>query len=137
MRSMVDSFISLHWSKWEDIRAAYKAEHGFEKGPSISMQSYIGSDLTIDMAYLAKDIEERDEFTNEYWIRSQGMQCIRDEADREANKAVWRDVLGKFIVRKTAKGANDYNIEFEWIQDEDCLVENVLLKEGKLYQRWI
>lgn len=132
MRYMVDSFVGRHWSAWEDYRDKYKAEHGYEKGRSLSLQSYVGSDLTIDMAYLAKDIEEKAAFTNEYWIRSQGMQCIRNEEDRTANDNVWSDVLGKFSVTKKGDG----DIEFKWLQDEKCLVENTLLRDGKLYDTW-
>ena len=131
MRQMVDSFVCLHWTQWEDIRAKYKAEHGFEKGPALSMQSYIGSDLTIDLAYLAKDIEERGDFTNEYWIRSQGIQCIRTDEDRDANSRVWSDILGKFKVTKSGE-----DITFEWFEDEQCLVKNILIEKGILFEKW-
>lgn len=132
MRNMVDSFVGRHWDAWEKYRENYKAEHGFEKGVPLSMQSYLGSDLTIDLGYLAKDLEERDTFTNEYWIRSQGMQSIRNEQDREANNNVWSDVLGKFSVTKREDG----DVEFKWLQDEKCLIDNTLIKDGKLYDTW-
>ena len=125
---MVDSFVNRHWNQWEDYRDKYKAEHGYDKGVSLSMQSYIGSDLTIDMYSLANDIEEKDAFVNEYWIRSQGIQCIRDEEDRKANDSVWSDVLGKFTITK-----NGDDISFKWIQDEKCLVNNTLIRDDKLY----
>jgi len=132
MRSMVDSFVSDAWAQWDVINSQYKEQHGYSKGPSLSMQSFIGSDLTIDLAYLAKDLEERTSFTNEYWIRSQGMQCIRTDEDRDANKKVWHDVLAKFKVTK----ADDGDITFEWFEDEDCLVKNPLLKKGILFESW-
>ena len=128
MRNMVDSFVSRHWNAWEDYRDKYKEEHGVSKGRSLSMQSYIGSDLTIDLAYLAKDLEERENFTNEYWIRSQGMQCIRNEEDRVVNNNVWSDVLGKFTVTK-----KDGNVYLAWIEDDKCLVKNTLIRDNKLY----
>ena len=130
MRDMVSSFVSRHWCEWDDYRDKFKAEHGYEKGVSLSLQSYVGSDLLIDMAYLVRDIEEQEAFTNEYWIRSQGVQCIRSERDREIN-AIWSDVLGKFTVTKDAAG-----FTFAWIEDDQCLVKNQLLKEGILYDRW-
>lgn len=132
MRNMVDSFVSLGWSQWDRINDEYKRTYGYPKGPSLSMQSYIGSDLTIDLAYLAKDLEERMSFTNEYWIRAQGIQCIRTEEDREANEKVWHDILGKFKVTKSEDG----EITFEWFEDESCQIKNSLLKDGKLYERW-
>ena len=131
MRNMVDSFVSRHQNAWDKIREEYFKEHGFHKGVYLSMQSYLGSDLTIDMAYLAKDIEERESFVNEYWIRSQGMQCIRNDEDRDANSKVWGDVLGKFRVIKEGD-----DIRFEWFEDEQCLIKNTLIRDGKLYDRY-
>lgn len=131
MRRMVDSFVSRHQDAWEEFRSSYEKEHKYGIGVPLSMQSYLGSDLTIDMAFLAKDIEERGDFTNEYWIRSQGMQCIRTESDRVANGSVWSDVLGKF--RVTKKGDN---ITFEWFQDDMCRLDNGLIKDEKLYYNW-
>lgn len=132
MRKMVDSFVVTHDLKWEKVRMAYREEHGFDLGRPLSLQSFLGSDLTIDMAYLANDIETRDEFTNEYWIRSQGMQCIRTDEDREANMKCWSDVLAKFRVTKDKDG----EISFEWFEDEKCRVHNKLIDENKLYYRW-
>lgn len=132
MREMVDSFVVKHQFQWDKVRDEYKKQHGFSKGTTLSMQSFLGSDLTIDLAYLAKDLEERTAFTNEYWIRSQGMQCIRTDEDRENNSRVWSDVLGKFKVTKAADG----DITFEWFEDEQCLVKNQLIKENKLYYTW-
>lgn len=133
MRNMVDSFICEHSLAWDKFNDKYKAEHnGIYCGrETLSMQSYVGSDLAIDMAYLANDIETRGDFTNEYWIRSQGIQCIRTDEDRDVNDRVWGDVLGKFKV--TRKGDD---ITFEWFEDEKCRVKNQLLKDGKLYERW-
>ena len=131
MRKMVDSFVNRHYEAWDKVREQYRLEHGYFLGESLSMQSYIGSDLTIDMAYLAKDIEEIESFVNEYWIRSQGIQCIRNESDRKANESVWSDVLGKFKVIKDGD-----NIVFKWFEDESCKVKNELLAEGKLCDTW-
>ena len=131
MRNMVDSFVSRHYDAWEKVRNDYREKHGYFLGTNLSMQSYIGSDLTIDMAYLAKDIEERGDFVNEYWIRSQGIQCIRNEKDRNANTGIWSDILGKFVITK--KGDE---ITYEWFQDDDCLVENTLIKDDRLFDRW-
>ena len=131
MRSMVDSFISVHDLQYSKKEDKYFKEHGFHDGPqSHSLKSYICSDLTNYIAYLAKDIETRGDFTNEYWIRSQGLQCIRNEEDRQANK-IWHNILGKFSVTKKGE-----DITFAWIQDEDCKLENSLLKEGKLCVSW-
>ena len=132
MREMVDSFVVKHQDRWDKVREEYKKEHGYSLGANLSMQSFLGSDLTIDLAYLAKDLEERYAFTNEYWIRSQGMQCIRTDEDREINSRVWSDVLGKFKVTKAADG----DITFEWFEDEQCKVKNQLIKENKLYYTW-
>lgn len=133
MRSMVDSFVCYNDLAWDKYRDKYKEEHGYEIGRTLSMQSFLGSDLTIDLAYLARDIEELPSFTNEYWIRSQGMQCIRNEYDRQCNGKVWGDVLGKFKVVKTEDG----EINFEWFEDESCLVHNVLIDKGILAERWV
>lgn len=131
MRMMVDSFVSRHWTSWRDFNEKYKAEHGYYKGAaSISLQSYIGSDLTIDLAYLARDIEEKESFVNEYWIRSHGTQCIRNEQDRESN-SLWSDVLAKFTVTK-----NGDDISFAWIEDENCLIKNTLIRDKVLYDRY-
>ena len=130
MRNMVDSFVNRHWSQWEDYRDKFKAEHGYEKGVPLSLQSYVGTDLLIDMPYLVRDIEQHDYFTNEYWIRSQGTQCIRSDKDRE-NNALWGDVLGKFTITKDATG-----FSFAWIEDDQCLIKNQLLQEGILHDRW-
>lgn len=129
VRYMVDSFVSRHYNAWEKVRDQYEKEHnGITLGRPLSLQSFIGSDLTIDLYSLANDIEEKDSFKNEYWIRSQGMQCIRNEEDREVNKRVWSDVVGKFEVEK-----NGDRIDFRWLQDEDCKVQNTLLRDGILY----
>lgn len=133
MRNMVDSFICVHQYAWDKFQDKYKKEHiGIGCGrDTLSMQSFVGSDLTIDLAYLANDIETRGDFTNEYWIRSQGIQCIRNEKDRENNERVWSDIAGKFkVIRKGD------DITFEWMQDDKCRVENQFLKDGKLYERW-
>lgn len=130
IRAMVDNFINVHEHQWRKINEEYKKEHGFSKGKeSLSLQSYIGSDLLIDFIYLAKQVEEGVPFTNEYWIRSMGTQCIRNDKDREDNR-VFSDILGKMSV--TFDGTEFTDIH--WIQDSDCLVNNELLKENKLYR---
>jgi len=130
IRAMVDNFLNIHEHQWRKINEEYKKEHGFSKGKeSLSLQSYIGSDLLIDFIYLAKQVEEGAPFTNEYWIRSMGTQCIRNDKDREDNR-VFSDILGKMSV--TFDGTEFTDIH--WIQDGDCLVNNELLKENKLYR---
>ena len=55
IRAMVDNFINDfgHQRQWEKLNEEYKESHGFHKGPqSLSLQSYIGSDLLIDFIYL-------------------------------------------------------------------------------------
>jgi hypothetical protein len=132
MRNMVDSFVCRHFDQWEKVRKEYEDKYGFSLGSPLSLQSYIGSDLTIDLVYLAKDLEERMAFKNEYWIRSQGMQCIRTKEDRDANERVWSDVLAKFTIEKKADGS----VEFQWIEDDKCRVKNTLLKDNVLYDRY-
>lgn len=133
IREMVDEFCSVHYDDWEKINEAYKAEHGFNKGAEhLSIRSYIGSDLLIDFSYLARDVELGGPFTNEYWIRSQGTQCIRNERDREANK-LWSDVLAKISV--TYDG-NEFT-DIHWVEDDDCLIKNRFVAKDVLYSHRI
>ena len=130
IRAMVNDFINTHERDWEKANEEYKAQHGFHRGPqSLSLQSYIGSDLLIDFIYLAKDVEEKVPFTNEYWIRSMGTQCIRTEQDKEDNN-VFTDVLAKISVTFNGEEFTDIH----WVEDEKCLIHNRLLEEGKLFR---
>ena len=131
IRRMVDSFLTDygHQRQWDAINEEYKNEHGFHKGSeTLILQSYIGSDLLIDFVFLAKDVEEGKPFTNEYWIRSMGTQCVRTEEDKENNR-VFTDILAKISV--TYDG-NEFT-DIHWFQDEDCLIDNKFVKENKPY----
>ena len=131
IRAMVSEFISefSHQKQWEKLNEEYKEKHGFYKGPqSLSLQSYIGSDLLIDFIYLARDVENGEPFTNEYWIRSQGTQCCRDENDKYACRA-FKDILGKISVTFNGNVFTD----IRWVEDEDCLIKNRFVKENVLY----
>lgn len=132
LQEMVDSFVGVNHDAWEKVREAYKKEHGFPIGVSLSMQSYVGSDLLIDFAYLAKATEDSVPFKREYWIRSQGVQCIKNEEDKDINRNVWGDILGK--IRLEYDGTHFNGIE--WFEDEDCKIKNLLIDKGLLYERY-
>lgn len=133
LRKMVDSFICRNDLQWDKYCEQYEKEHnGISIGVPLSLQSYIGSDLTIDMCVLAQWMEEYPSFTTEYWIRSQGTQHITTENDAKCVRDVFRDILGKIRITRDSDG----EVTLEWIQDEDCLINNVLVKENKLYERW-
>lgn len=132
IRTAVDNFLNeyAHERQWDKINEEYKKEHGFSLGrESLSLQSFIGSDMLIDFIYLARDVENGLPFTNEYWIRSMGTQCIRNDKDREDNR-VFSDILAKLSVTFDGKEFTDIH----WIQDEDCLIDNTFIKENKLYK---
>ena len=132
LQKMVDSFTSVNYNSWEKFRENYEKEHGFRIDRPLSMQSYIGSDLLIDFAYLAQESELRVPFVREYWIRSQGVQCIRDDEDRENNNKVWGDVVGK--IHLEFDGQFFQNIG--WFEDEKCQIKNRLIEEGLLYEQY-
>ena len=133
MRDMVDSFICEHELAWDKYREAYKEEHGFDVGRSLSLHSYIGSDLLIDFAYLAKAVESGVPFERECWVRSQGVQNIVNDEDRDINRRVWSDVVGKFRYRFDGKLFQDV----EWFQDEDCKIDNKFVEKDILKVRYI
>ena len=54
--------------------------------------------MLIDFVYLAAAIEKGEMFVREYWIRSNGTQCIKSVEDVQANRSVWNDVVAKIIV---------------------------------------
>ena len=141
IRRMVDEFNREHQLKWDKIREEYKEKsrqeylkihpdssfEGYTLGRSLSLQSYIGSDLLIDFAYLAFKAEQKEPFIHEYWIRSQGTQCIKNESDVEANRNVWSDIVAKILVEFDGK-------EFTraaWLQDEDCKLKNSFIKDNE------
>lgn len=129
IREMVNEFCGEHSYEWDKINEAYKAEHGFNKGAEhLSIRSYIGSDLLIDFSFLARDVELGEPFVNEYWIRSQGTQCIRSQKDREAN-SLWSDVLAKIRVEYDGNEFTDIS----WFEDDDCLIKNKFINKGVLY----
>lgn len=117
IRGMVDEFIREHQIKWDRMRDEYKEKtrqeylkiypdssfEGHTLGRHLSLQSYIGSDLLIDFASLALKVEKKEPFTHEYWIRSEGTQCIKNESDVEANRGVWSDIVAKILVEFDGK----------------------------------
>lgn len=138
IRRMVDEFIREHQLKWDKIREEYKEKsrqeylkiypdssfEGHTLGRPLSLQSYIGSDLLIDFAFLALEAEKKEPFIREYWIRSQGTQCIKSESDVEANRNVWSDIVAKILVEFDGKEFT----KVAWFQDKDCKLENSFIK---------
>ena len=141
IHGMVDEFIREHQLKWDRIREEYKEKsrqeylkiypdssfEGHTLGRPLSLQSYIGSDLLIDFAFLALDAEKKEPFVREYWIRSQGTQCIKNESDVEANRNVWSDIVAKILVEFDGKEFT----RVAWFQDEDCKLKNSFIKDNE------
>lgn len=124
LRDMASEFCHEHSDDWIKLNNAYKEEHGFNRGnETLTLCSFMGSDLLIDFVYLARDAEAGLPFTNEYWLRSQGTQCIRTDADRFANK-VFNDIVAKI---KVVYDGNEFT-DIHWFEDEDCLIKNRLIK---------
>ena len=129
IREMVTNFCNEHSTDWLKLNEEYKKDHGFSRGADyLTMRSFVGTDMLIDFAYLARDVELGGPFTNEYWIRSQGTQCIRNDKDREVNRC-FGDIVAKIVV---VYDGNEFT-DIHWIEDEDCLLKNKFLDEGKLY----
>ena len=138
---MVDEFIREHQIQWDKVREEYKEKsrqeylkiypdssfEGHTLGRPLSLQSYIGSDLLIDFAFLALDAEKKEPFVREYWIRSQGTQCIKSESDVEANRSVWSDIVAKILVEFDGKEFT----RVAWFQDEDCKLKNSFIKDNE------
>ena len=141
IREMVSEFINEHQIKWDKVREEYKEKsrqeylkiypdssfEGHTLGRPLSLQSYIGSDLLIDFAFLALEAEKKEPFIREYWIRSQGTQCIKSESDVEANRNVWSDIVAKILVEFDGKEFT----KVAWFQDEDCKLENSFIKDNE------
>ena len=141
IHGMVDEFIREHQLKWDRIREEYKEKsrqeylkiypdssfEGHTLGRPLSLQSYIGSDLLIDFTFLALEAEKKEPFIREYWIRSQGTQCIKSESDVEANRNVWSDIVAKILVEFDGKEFT----KVAWFQDEDCKLENSFIKDNE------
>ena len=141
IRRMVDEFIREHQLKWDRIREEYKEKsrqeylkiypdssfEGHTLGRPLSLQSYIGSDLLIDFTFLALEAEKKEPFIREYWIRSQGTQCIKNESDVEANRNVWSDIVAKILVEFDGKEFT----KVAWFQDKDCKLENSFIKDNE------
>ena len=141
IRRMVDEFNREHRLKWDKIREEYKEKsrqeylkiypessfEGHTLGRPLSLQSYIGSDLLIDFTFLALEVEKKEPFVREYWIRSQGTQCIRNESDVEANRNVWSDIVAKILVEFDGKEFT----KVDWFQDDDCKLKNRFIKDNE------
>ena len=141
IRGMVDEFIREHQIKWDRMRDEYKEKtrqeylkiypdssfEGHTLGRPLSLQSYIGSDLLIDFTFLALEAEKKEPFTHEYWIRSEGTQCIKNESDVEANRNVWSDIVAKILVEFDGKEFT----RVAWFQDEDCKLRNSFIKDNE------
>ena len=141
IRLMVDEFIREHHLEWDRMRDEYKEKsrqeylkiypessfEGHTLGRPLSLQSYIGSDLLIDFTFLALEAEKKEPFVREYWIRSQGTQCIRNESDVEANRNVWSDIVAKILVEFDGKEFT----KVAWFQDEDCKLKNSFIKDDE------
>ena len=137
--NMVYEFINEHQIAWENYREEKRKQsieehlkfypdatnfNGIMPGRSLSYQSFIGTDLLIDFWYLASKMELSVPFIHEYWIRSNGVQCIKESVDAEYNRKVWNDILGKFVVEFDGEVIT----RIEWVQDDDCLIKNKLIK---------
>lgn len=134
IRNMVDAFVREHSFEWNKYRDAYqeqsRLEHlklwpestykGVKIGVPLSMQSYIASDLLIDFVFLALEVEGQRPFVREYWLRSQGVQCIKDAEDIENNRKVFSDIVAKIKVEFDGKEFT----KIEWFEDEDCKIKN-------------
>ena len=81
----------------------------------------------IDFAFLALEAEKKEPFVREYWIRSQGTQCIKNESDVEANRNVWSDIVAKILVEFDGKEFT----KVAWFQDEDCKLKNSFIKDDE------
>lgn len=141
IRRMVDEFNREHQIQWDKVREEYKEKsrqeylkiypdssfEGHTLGRPLSLQSYIGSDLLIDFAFLALEAEKKEPFIREYWIRSQGTQCIKSESDVEANRNVWSDIVAKILVEFDGKEFT----KVAWFQDKDCKLENSFVKDNE------
>jgi hypothetical protein len=137
--NMVYEFINEHQIAWENYREEKRKQsieehlkfypdatnfNGIMPGRSLSYQSFIGTDLLIDFWYLASKMESSVPFVHEYWIRSNGVQCIKESGDAEHNRKVWSDIIGKFVVEFDGEVVT----RIEWVQDDDCLIKNRLIK---------
>ena len=141
IRGMVSEFINEHQIQWDKVREEYKEKsrqeylkiypdssfEGHTLGRPLSLQSYIGSDLLIDFTFLALEAEKKEPFIREYWIRSQGTQCIKSESDVEANRNVWSDIVAKILVEFDGKEFT----KVAWFQDKDCKLENSFIKDNE------
>ena len=141
IRRMVDEFNREHQIQWDKIREEYKEKsrqeylkiypdssfEGHTLGRPLSLQSYIGSDLLIDFTFLALDAEKKEPFIREYWIRSQGTQCIKSESDVEANRNVWSDIVAKILVEFDGKEFT----KVAWFQDDDCKLKNHFIADNE------
>ena len=120
IRDMVSDFCCQHSLDWSEVRK--KDEYKYLGTDGLCLQSYIGTDLMIDLIYLVRDVEEGP-FTEEIWIRSMGTVCVRNEKDAETARC-WRDIVAKISITYDGKEFTDIH----WVEDKDCLVKNKFLK---------
>ena len=135
LRNMVDSFISEHSIVWEKYQREYKEKTGFHNGREfLSLQSYLGTDLLIDFAYIALAADEGVPFERELWLRSQGVQSIKNPNDEEEKKTnrVFKDIFAKI---KISFNGTEFDTP-KWVYDDDCVIENKFIKENKLYVKY-
>ena len=139
--NMVYEFINEHQIAWDNYREEKRKESieehlkfypnatdykGVMPGRSLSFQSFIGTELLIDFWYLASKMESSVPFVHEYWIRSNGVQCIKESGDAETNRKVWSDILTKLVVEYDG----EIITRIEWLQDDDCRIENKFIKKN-------
>ena len=125
LRVMTDKFIREHAWEWDKVRAKYEEEKGFPLGQHLTLQSHIASDMLIDMTFLVLEFEKKVPFTREYWIRSHGTQCIKNDEDADACRKVFNDIIAK--IKVVFDGEEFTNVS--WFEDEDCKIKNRLLLE--------
>lgn len=137
---MVATFVDEHYIQWEKVREdegnklkekfgqLYPNSErfvGYKPGHSLSLQSFVTSDLLFDFISLARLIENGGAFKREIWIRSCGTQLITGVESVSDNRAVWNDILGKILIE--FDGNNP--VTAEWFQDGDCRVNNILITD--------
>ena len=125
LRVMVTEYIREHMLEWDKFRNEYEKEKGYKIGRDLSLHSLITYDLLVDLCFLASTAEVGQPFTREYWIRSHGTQCIKNEQDAESTRQVFGDILAKI---KVEFDGTEF-AEPIWFEDEDCKIPNKYLRK--------